>query len=374
MAPTLHRMDALPQPDPPTLILNSNHQPPAQRMIPRRIFLGSLLGASASTVLGRPPNRIRIAQIGTEHAHASGKLEAIRHLTEFYDVLGFSSPKSAPGKAYGGLPHLSEEELLTLPGLQAVTVETRIEDSCAAALRAIRAGKHVHLDKPGAVVHAEFKAMREEAEKRGITVQMGYMLRANPAFQWLFQAVREGWLGDILEIDAMMGKLADPNTRHTIGALEGGGMFELACHIIDAAVTLLGKPSEVVARSTPSQADHVKDNQIALLVYPKATVTIRCNHADPFGGPRRRFTVSGTQGCVEIQPLESGEFTLSLTKPQGSWKTGTQKVKLPLPRARYDEEFVELAKVVRHEKTYAWNAAHDVAVHETVLRAAGLTV
>ena len=39
--------------------------------------------------------------------------------------------------------------------------------------------------------------MRLEAEKRGLTVQMGYMLRYNPAFELLFQAVREGWLGDV---------------------------------------------------------------------------------------------------------------------------------------------------------------------------------
>jgi predicted dehydrogenase len=289
-------------------------------------------------------------------------------------VLGFSSPKTGLGKPFAGLPQLSEDTLLALPELEAVTIETRVEDSCAAAQRAIDARKHVHLDKPGALSHADFKRMRQAAETRGLTVQMGYMLRANPAFQWLFQAVREGWLGDLLEIDAMMGKLANPATRQSLASLEGGGMFELACHLVDAVLTLLGKPTEVVAGSTPSQPDHVQDNQIALLLYPKTSVTLRCNHADPFGGPRRRFTVSGTRGCVEILPLESGEFTLSLTEPRGTWKAGTHRVKLPLPRARYDEEFVELARVIRGEKNYAWNAAHDIAVHETVLRAAGLPV
>ena len=80
----------------------------------------------------------------------------------------------------------------------------------------------------------------------------------------------------------------------------------------------------------------------------------------------------GTRGSVEIEPLESGEFTLSLVEPVGPWKKGAQKVKLPMPRGRYDREFVELARVIRGEKAYAWTAAHDIAVHETVLRAAGL--
>ena len=300
-------------------------------------------------------------------------MEAVRSLPELYEVVGVSGAERALGAAYEGIPRMGEPELLAQTGLKAVLVETAVGESCATALRALRAGKHVHLDKPGALEHREFAAMRAEGEERGLTVQMGYMLRYNPAFQLLFQAHREGWLGEILEIDAMMGKLADPATRRNIGALPGGGMFELACHVIDAAVTLLGKPSEVHAFSTPTQpTDAVKDNQLAVLVYPKATVTIRCNHADPSGGPRRRFQVAGTRGAMEIQPLESGKATLSLSSDQGPWKKGSQPVSLPVRKGRYDEEFIDLARVLRGEKQLRWTAAHDIAVHETVLRAAGV--
>ncbi len=82
--------------------------------------------------------------------------------------------------------------------------------------------------------------------------------------------------------------------------------------------------------------------------------------------------MTGTKGSVEIQPLESGAFTLSLIEAAGGWKKGVHQVRLPLPRARYDEEFVEFAKVIRGEKNYRWTAAHDIAVHETVIRSAGL--
>jgi predicted dehydrogenase len=230
----------------------------------------------------------------------------------------------------------------------------------------------VHLDKPGALKHDDFKSMRLEAEKRGLTVQMGYMLRYNPAFELLFHAVNEGWLGQITEIDAAMGKLADPSTRGKIGALEGGGLFELGCHIIDATLTILGKPASVTPFSTPTSDDGVKDNQMAVLSYPNATAVIRCNHADPFGGPRRRFSVTGTEGTLEILPLESGNVTLSLTKARGAYKKGTQTFQLEVPKGRYDAEFIDLAKIVRREKKLAWDAAHDIAVHETVMRAAGI--
>ncbi len=335
----------------------------------RRTLLLASFATPALAAAASP--RIRVAQLGTEHAHASGKMQALRSLTDLYEVVGVAG-KQENSAAYAGLPWLDEQDLLHDKNLPLLAIETRIEDSCGKALKALRAGKNIHLDKPGALAHAEFLAMRREAERLGLTVQMGYMLRYNPAFQLLFQATREGWLGDILEIDASIGKLADIGTRKNIAALAGGGMFELACHVIDAAVTLLGKPRTVHAISTPTRDDGVKDNQLAVLEYAHATATIRCNHSDPFGGPHRRFAVVGTQGAMEIVPLESGRATLTLSRALGGYKKGTQTLELQVPKGRYDEEFIDFAKVLRGEKKLAWDASHDITVHETVLRAAGI--
>ncbi len=344
----------------------------------RRSFLFQTLATSAAplSTAADGAKKIRIGQIGTAHAHAGGKMDAMRGLVDLFEVAGIVESDAAlresamKSKTYEGLPWMSADDLLAVPDLAAVAVETRLEDSAAAALKCIRAGKHVHLDKPGALDHGKFKTMRLEAEQRGITVQMGYMLRYNPAFVFLFRAVREGWLGEITEIDAAMGKLADDGTRKSIGALPGGGMFELGCHVIDAIVTLLGKPTSVRGTSTPTRADGVKDNQIAMLHYPKATATVRVNHADPFGGPRRRFCVAGTKGVIDIQPMESGRLILSLTGPHEEWKKGQQPVQFKVPNGRYNEEFIDLAKVIGGEKKLAWDAAHDIAVHETVMGAA----
>ena len=346
----------------------------------RRQFLvrSSFASLTASALAQQQGAPLGIGQIGTAHAHAGGKMASMRSLSDRWLVAGLVEPdesrraSAVKSKTYEGLALLTEAELLARPDVKAVAVETTIEESCAAAARCLAAGKHVHLDKPGALSHAEFKAMRLDAERRGLTVQMGYMLRYNPAFDLLFRATREGWLGEITEIDAAMGKLADPGTRAKIGALEGGGMFELACHVIDAVVTLLGKPARVIPVSTPSAADGVKDNQLAVLEYPKAAAVIRCNHADPFGGPRRRFNVTGTKGTLEILPLESGKVTLSLEEARGGFKKGTQTLKLDVPKDRYQGEFMDLAEIVRGRKKLAWDAAHDIAVHETVLRASGM--
>jgi predicted dehydrogenase len=323
--------------------------------------------------------RIRIAQIGTAHSHAAGKMEALRALPEIYEVVGIAEPdekrRAAAAKtpAFADLPWLTERELLDTPGLRAVAIETGIADAPDAALRALRAGKHIHLDKPGSLTHAPFKAMREEAARLGLTVQMGYMLRYNPAFELLFRAAREDWLGDITEIDASMGKLAEAGLRAELRALPGAGMFELACHLVDATVTLLGKPTAVhaFAKATRAPDDPLPDNQLAILEYPRATVTLRCNHADPFGGPHRRFAVTGTKGAMEILPLESGKATLSLTESHDIYVKGPQTLALKVPADRYVGEFRDLTRVIRGEKALAWDAAHDIAAHETALRAAG---
>ncbi len=351
---------------------------PREFTLKRRTFLTGLAATVAMRAASvTKPAPLGIGQIGTVHAHAAGKLQTARDLPELWTVSGWVETDNRRAeamkgvKAYAGLPRLEEPELLGNPDVKAVIVETAVEDACAAALRALRAGKHVHLDKPGALNHAEFKAMRLEAEQRGLTVQLGYMLRYNPGFQLLFDVVRQGWIGEILEVEASMSKKSGDAERAAIGALPGGAMFELGCHPIDAILTLLGKPARVLASSTPTRRDGVKDNQLAVLEYAQASATVRINVSDPFGGERRRFMVGGTEGTLELLPMESGRGTLWLSRERGSYKRGKQALTLPSAGGRYTGEFIDLAKVVRGEKPLAWNASHDVAVHETVLRAGG---
>jgi len=340
------------------------------------------LAPFASVLSADPPAKIRIGQIGTSHAHASGKMDAIRSLTDLYEVVGIAEPiagqqaSAEKQKTYAGLKWMSEEELVSDKSIQAVVVETTLGDSARAALACIQAGKHIHLDKPGAEKHADYKMMRLEAERRQLTVQMGYMLRYNPAFELLFRAHREGWLGEITEIDASIGKLADAQLQKQLAGLPGHGMFELACHLVDVVVFLLGAPSAVHAFGKPTglAPAGLPDNQLAVLEYPKAIVTLRCNHGDPFGWPHRRFHVAGTKGAMEIQPLESGRGLLRLSEAKGGFKNGENNLVLGVPPGRYNGEFRDLARILRGEKQLTWSAEHDIAVHATVLRCAGLPI
>lgn len=349
----------------------------------RRKFLGQVCTVAAAvtapvSAAGAP--RIRIGQFGTTHAHAAGKLAALLKYPEIFDVVGVVEPDPArraalQGQApYRGLRWLDEAELLAAPGLQAVAVETAVADLVQTAMRCLQAGVHVHVDKPAGSSLAECRAMHAQATARGLTVQMGYMLRYNPAFQFAHRIVRDGWLGEITEVSGMMGKLATDAQRRELAVFAGGGMFELACHLVDQVVALLGAPDKVTAhtrRSSPGK-DTFADNQLAVFDYPKAIASIRCNHRDPLGGERRQFSITGTQGTVEIRPLEPPRGRLGLDRPRGEYRKGYQDVVFPPPAGRYDEEFLDLARVIRGEKKLAWDAAHDIATHDAVLRAAGM--
>lgn len=324
--------------------------------------------------------RLKIGQIGTTHAHADGKAGALRRSADF-ELVGVVEPDEQLRRAaearkdYQGVRWLTEEQLFNTPGLRAVAVETQVKDLLPAAARCIARGVHIHLDKPAGESLPEFQRLLEAATKKKLTIQMGYMFRYNPAFEFCFRAAREGLLGKVFSIETMIGKASGIEERKKLLPYRGGSMFELGCHVIDAVVTVLGKPQKVSARARHSAAiaDGLLDNQLATLEYPEAIVTVRASHVEVEGGVRRQFVVCGDKGTVEIRPLEPPALRLALAAAREGFNKGNQDVPMKaLPR--YEADFADLAKVIRGEKAFAWSPAHDLAVQETVLRASGLMV
>lgn len=348
----------------------------------RFVTAASLVAAAATrTTQAAEGSRIRIGQIGTKHAHAAGKMQALLKYSDIFEVVGIVEPDAQrrsimqQREPYREQRWISESELLATDGLQVVAIETDIANLVPTATRCLKAGKHIHLDKPAGETLDACRSMHQIATDRNLTVQMGYMLRYNPAFQFANRIVRAGWLGEITEVSGMMGKFMNDSGRKELAMYSGGGMFELACHLIDQVVTILGPPDKVTShlRRTFPEKDSFADNQLAVFDYPKAIATIRCNHVDPMGGPRRQFSITGTQGTFEIRPLEPHpRGRLGLDRPRGEFRKGFQDVAFEKPTGRYDEEFMDLAKVIRGEKKLAWNADHDIATHEAVLRASGM--
>lgn len=335
---------------------------------------------SAAEAEGAKPTPLKAGQIGTAHAHAAGKMSTLRALHEDYEVVGIVEPDpdrrraAEQSPAYRGLPWLTEAQLLATPGLKVVAVETAVPDLVATASRCIAAGMHVHLDKPAGESLAPFRQLLADATARRLTVQMGYMFRHNPAFRFCFQAVREGWLGQIFEVHGVMSKHSPLEERRANSPLRHGTLFELGCHLIDALVQVLGKTETVTrySRTIRSDLDALPDSQLAVFEYPAATATIRVSLNEVDGVRRRQFVVCGTEGTLEIKPLEPPRLTLALTRPRGKFRPGYQEVELPPPAGRYDDHLRELARIARGETSSEYSPAHDLAVQEMVLRASGL--
>ena len=57
---------------------------------------------------------------------------------------------------------------------------------------------HIHLDKPAGESLPQFKRILDEAAKKHLLVQMGYMYRYNPGVVMLRDFLKRGWLGDPL--------------------------------------------------------------------------------------------------------------------------------------------------------------------------------
>ena len=156
--------------------------------------------------------RIKIGQIGVCHEHAAGKIQALRLRPDVFELVGVVDDRASAAakfagsdlKPFEGLPWLTEEALFATPGLQAVTIETPNGDLVPTALRCLEHGLAMHMDKPGGEALDLFARLRRGCEARKLPFQMGYMFRHNPAMQWCVRAVRQGWLGDVFEIQAGM--------------------------------------------------------------------------------------------------------------------------------------------------------------------------
>lgn len=334
---------------------------------------GTALNARAS----QDKKPIRIGQIGVGHAHAS-KLSVYR-ASKDYEVVGVVEPDPALRRSaesqelYRGLKWMTREELLNTPGLQAVLVETRVQQLLDNAEACVAAGKHVHIDKPAGESLPQLQRIFDSAQKQKLMVQMGYMYRYNPGVVMLREFLKNGWLGEVFEVHTVMSKVVPPAERARLAFTKGGMMFELGCHITDLVIGVLGKPAKVdsyVQHASPIK-DDLMDNMLAVLTYPKAIATIKSCAMEVEGGERRHLVVCGTEGTLQIQPLDSPQVRLALSKPRGAFKRGVQEVKLP-KYTRYVDDAAAMAQVIRGEKEFEFTPAHDLAVQETLLKACKL--
>ena len=186
------------------------------------------------------------------------------------------------------------------PDIDAVDICLPTNLHGAIAIEALRAGKHVLVEKPMALDGATADAMVAEAEKQDRVLMTAQVVRFIPAYAALRNAVKGGELGEVRSAvfrrrcaaPAWGGWLMDP-------AQSGGGIFDLLIHDVDFCLHLLGKPEAVLATGYENLAAGI-DTVNAQLFYPHGVATIAGGWHHPKAFPfSADYTVVADRGTVE---------------------------------------------------------------------------
>jgi predicted dehydrogenase len=278
---------------------------------------------------------------------------------------------SLRGLAVEGVPHAFKDHramLASVPDLDAVAVCTPPQPRHGIARDALRAGKHVLVDKPMALTVAEADEMMAAADRAGTVLVPFQNTRFSPPFRAAAQNVREGAIGDVTGFRVAFGH-AGPQAwapgatwffeRSTAG---GGCLIDLGVHAVDLVRAVVGDDVTHVSAVLNGRAGDVEtDAQLLVRLRGGAIGSVHASwSAQP--GPDHQLTVVGTLGTLHLDartPLTlvtPGERTrVELTDEPGS----------PL---------LELLAAVAGERAPAVTAADgraSLAVVEAAYRSAG---
>ena len=158
-------------------------------------------------------------------------------------------------KAFPGATALTDyQQALTDPAVNAVIVATLNGALAPIALAAVRAGKHVLVEKPGALNVAQLRTVQAAAEQSGVRVRIGYNHRFHPALQKTRELFESGALGAMMFLRARYGhggrKGYDREWRADPKLSGGGELIDQGVHLIDLAGWFLGDFPTVAGHAT----------------------------------------------------------------------------------------------------------------------------
>ena len=142
------------------------------------------------------------------------------------------------------------------PELDLVSICTPTESHVDLACEALRAGKHVLLEKPVALRSREVERLRTVAAESGRLCMPAMCMRFWPGWRWLKDTVEAGTYGAVRS--AVFRRLAAPPSWSTEfyadTARSGGALFDLHVHDADFVLWLFGEPRSV---SSTGSTDHL---------------------------------------------------------------------------------------------------------------------
>ena len=146
-------------------------------------------------------------------------------------------------------------DLLRRPDIDIVSIALPTWLHAQVSLDALRAGKHVMLDKPMTTNAADAARILAAAKKAGRVFMVGQNQRFTPAAQAVKKAVDAGRLGDVYHARAVwMRRSGIPRIGSWFTQKEfagGGCTYDIGVHVLDLALHLLGdfEPAAVSGRT-----------------------------------------------------------------------------------------------------------------------------
>ena len=116
------------------------------------------------------------------------------------------------------------DQVITHNNVDAIYIPLANEEHTEIALKAIRAKKHVLIEKPMAIKSEEVKILIEEAKKNNIKIMEGFMYAFHPQFDRIMNTIKSNILGDISYAHSMFSFPIKPARFYRIDrSIENGG-------------------------------------------------------------------------------------------------------------------------------------------------------
>lgn len=326
--------------------------------------------------------KIKIAQIGTsQNSHGGQIWQSLTKQSDIFEVVGYAFPENErekfPGKMkyYDGYREMTVEEILNDPEIEAVAVETEEIYLTKYALMVAKAGKHLHMEKPGGVELADFEELIRILKEKKLAFTTGYMYRFNPKVQEALAKIRSGELGEVYSVEAHMNCTASTEVRQWLHNFPGGMMFFLGCHLVDLIYQIQGEPEEIISLNTSTGFDGVttKDFGMVVFKYKRGVSFAKTCDMERGGFGRRQLVICGEKGTIEIKPLEvsapGGQYTVMKEYYGTHWHEPWQVSQTEV-YDRYDAMMRNFAEIIRgKENPYPYD--YELALYKLVLRACG---
>lgn len=329
---------------------------------------------------------LRLGMLGMWHTHAKGIVEQVAVHPDEFQLVGFfdEDPEVARRQKAAWTPIIGPMTIVSSPSellglkLDGVVVEGPVYRNVALARHALDAGFPVMLEKPAGDKWDDFKSLVDLAQRKHLPLQMIYLFRYMSAVQEMLKRGEKGDFGQIYHFRGRLPKDLETYDRFVeeLDRYPGGIFFEMAGHLVDMMVRLLGKPKKItsfLAHHYTQKPGKFVDNGVAVFEFERAYATIEVPAMEtvPFA---RRIEVFGTGGSCVIPHLGSGHLgNKSVQGFEFCSADAKDWTRLELPAATLQiADLREFAACVRREKTPSFSHEHDLIAQEALLKASGM--